>query len=106
MNQQNTFSVNQKIHGEMPSQTIWATNPGSQDDKLNSLKETIPFEGIVKQLTNDNKGKTFQLTSPINPETEATQKAREKGDLLVEVGDIISVDDSPGWDIKPMPITK
>lgn len=48
MNQQNTFSVNQKIHGEMPSQTIWATNPGSKNDELNPIGETIPFEGVVR----------------------------------------------------------
>ena len=103
MNQQNTFSVNQKIHGEMPSQTIWATNPGSKNDELNPIGETIPFEGVVRQVSDEDKVKTFQLTKPINLKTDATQKTGEGEALPVELGDIISVDDSPKWDIKPMP---
>jgi hypothetical protein len=102
MNQQDTFEIGQKIHGRMPIATIWATNPGAKD-KIEPIGKIITFKGVVKRISEDEKVKTFQLTKPINSKTEATQKTREGEALPVEVGDIISVDDSPGWDIQLMP---
>lgn len=101
MNQKNTFAINQKIHGRMPTIKKWANNDSK--DEIEPIGETIPFEGVMKRILGDGKVETFQLTKPINIETEATQTARGKRDLLVELGDIISVNDLPGWDIKLMP---
>lgn len=94
MNLQNTFAIDQKIHGRMPIIKKWATLDFK--DEIEPIGETIFFEGIVKRISDDGKVKTFQLTKPINLESEATQKARKKGESLVEVGDVISVNDATG----------
>ncbi|MFB2970781.1 hypothetical protein ACE1CD_17565 [Aerosakkonema sp. BLCC-F183] len=101
MQYKDKFDLGQKIYGEMPFRKPF-TLSSAYPDRMEPFVEAIPFEGVVTQISSDGKVKKFRLTKAINIENESTKKSREEGTLLGDVGDTITVNDSPGWNIRAL----
>ncbi|PZO36143.1 MAG: hypothetical protein DCF19_22195 [Pseudanabaena frigida] len=97
-NTQDKFELDGKIIGKICKGAEFPQSP-AHPDPIGTLDTNISFEGVV--LENANKV-VFRITEVNDRGNRQIEQMRERGMQAITVGQIFSVDELTGWDIKPI----
>jgi hypothetical protein len=97
-NTQHTFELNGTIVGKMHRGSEFPQSP-DHPDPIGALTTEMSFEGIV--IENVEKV-VFRITEVNDRGNDQVDELRERGTQAITVGQIFSVDELTGWDIKPI----
>jgi hypothetical protein len=92
------FKLDGKIIGEIHKGSEFPQSP-DHPDPIGKLTTNISFEGVV--IENADKV-VFRITEVNDHGNKQIEKMRERGTQEINVGQIFSVDELTGWDIKPI----
>ncbi|MBD2178600.1 hypothetical protein H6F42_16910 [Pseudanabaena sp. FACHB-1998] len=92
------FELDGKIIGKINKGSEFPQSP-DHPEPIGKLNTNVSFEGIV--IENSNKV-IFRITEVNDHGNEQVEQMREKGMQAITVGQIFSVDELTGWDIKPI----
>ncbi|WP_103666257.1 hypothetical protein [Pseudanabaena sp. BC1403] len=95
---QDKFKLDGKIIGTIHKGSEFPQSP-DRPDPIGRLNTNITFEGIV--IENSNKV-VFRITEVNDYGNKQIEQIRERGTQAITVGQIFSVDELTGWDIKPI----
>ncbi len=97
-NTKDKFELNGKIMGKMNRGSEFPQSP-DHPDPIGNLATDISFEGVV--IENAEKV-VFRITEVNDHGNKQVDLLRERGMQAITVGQIFSVDELDGWDIKPV----
>jgi hypothetical protein len=97
-NNQDKFELDGKIIGKIHKGSEFPQSP-DHPDPIGKLTTNISFEGIV--IENADKV-VFRITEVNDHGNKQIEQMRERGMQAINVGQIFSVDELTGWDIKPI----
>jgi len=95
---QDKFELDGKIIGKINKGSEFPQSP-DHPDPIGTLTTNISFEGVV--IENANKV-VFRITEVNDHGNEQVEQMRERGTQAITVGQIFSIDELTGWDIKPI----
>jgi len=97
-NTQDRFELDGKIIGKIPKGSEFPQSP-DHPDPIGKLTTNVSFEGVV--IENADKV-VFRITEVNDHGNKQVEQMRERGTQAITVGQIFSVDELTGWDIKPI----
>ncbi|PZV18798.1 MAG: hypothetical protein DCF20_01710 [Pseudanabaena sp.] len=97
-NTQDKFELDGKIIGKIHKGSEFPQSP-DRPDSIGKLTTNISFEGVV--IENADKV-VFRITEVNDHGNKQIEQMRERGTQAITVGQIFSVDELTGWDIKPI----
>jgi hypothetical protein len=98
INTQDKFELDGKIIGKIRKGSEFPQSP-DHPDPIGKLSTNISFEGIVIEKANKV---VFRITEVNDHGNTQIEQMRERGTQAITVGQIFSVDELTGWDIKPI----
>ncbi len=97
-NSQDKFELDGKIIGKIHKGSDFPQSP-DHPDPIGKLSTNISFEGVVIENTNKV---VFRITEVDDRGNKQIEQMRERGTQAITVGQIFSIDELTGWDIKPL----
>lgn len=97
-NNQKKFEIDGKISGRKRKGTEFPQSP-DHPDPIGTLNTDISFEGVVLEATEKV---VFRITEVNDHANSQVENVQERGTQAITVGQIFSVDELTGWDIKPV----
>lgn len=95
---QDKFELDGKIIGKINRGSEFPQSP-DHPDPIGTLTTNISFEGVV--IENADKV-VFRITEVNDHGNKQIEQIRERGTQAITVGQIFSIDELTGWNIKPI----
>ena len=97
-NTQKTFELDGKVVGKILRGSEFPQSP-DHPDPIGTLSTDISFEGIVIEKAEKV---VFRITEVNDHGNKQIDQVRERGTQAINIGQIFSVDELTGWDIRPV----